>query len=116
MFLVYVVNFGLSVYALVFGLIRLDVGRLRTAFNPHAPTRLVAVSLVGMGLIMGLLWLSQDVLALLAGQVPSDVTDAGLLTNPIHGLENYKQMLHDLTEDHSAIKVYVEVARNGATS
>src|ERR1700682_1848506 len=87
LFLVYVVIFGLSVYALVFGLNRLDVGRLRTAFNPHAPTRLVAASLVGMGLIIGLLWLSQDVLALFAGQVPSDVTDAGLLTDPIHVLD-----------------------------
>jgi hypothetical protein len=87
LFLVYVLNFGFSVYALLFGLIRLDLGRLRSAFSPHAPTRLVAAALVGMGLITALLWFGQDIPALLAGGVPSDVTEAGLLTNPIHVLD-----------------------------
>jgi threonine dehydrogenase-like Zn-dependent dehydrogenase len=36
-----------------------------------------------------------------------------LLTTPIQGLENYEQMIHALTEDRDAIKVYVEIARNG---
>ena len=63
LFLVYVLNFGLSVYASVFGLIRLDVGRLRTAFSPQAPTRLVAAALVGLGLLTSLLWLGPDVVA-----------------------------------------------------
>ena len=34
-----------------------------------------------------------------------------LLTTPIAGLENYDQMIRALTEDHEAIKVFVEVAR-----
>jgi threonine dehydrogenase-like Zn-dependent dehydrogenase len=37
-----------------------------------------------------------------------------LLTTPIRGLENYEQMIRALTEDRDAIKVYVEVAGNGA--
>ena len=32
---------------------------------------------------------------------------------PIEGLENYEEMIRALTEDRDAIKVYVEVARNG---
>jgi len=36
-----------------------------------------------------------------------------LLTTPIHGLENYEEMIRALTEDRDAIKVYVEVAENG---
>jgi hypothetical protein len=87
LFLVYVLNLGLSVYALVFGLIRLDVGRLRTTFSPQAPTRLVAAALVAMGLLTALLWLGPDLTALLSGRVPGDVTEAGLLTNPIHVLD-----------------------------
>jgi glucose 1-dehydrogenase len=35
-----------------------------------------------------------------------------LLTTPVHGLENYAEMLRHLTEDKEAIKVYVEVARS----
>jgi threonine dehydrogenase-like Zn-dependent dehydrogenase len=33
-----------------------------------------------------------------------------LLTHPVEGLENYEQMLHQLTEAKDAIKVYVQVA------
>jgi len=33
-----------------------------------------------------------------------------LLTTPIKGLENHDEMIRALTEDHDAIKVYVEVA------
>jgi threonine dehydrogenase-like Zn-dependent dehydrogenase len=34
-----------------------------------------------------------------------------LLTNPVDGLENYEQMLRELTEAGDAIKVFVQVAR-----
>src|ERR1700730_10783624 len=64
LFLVYVLNFGLSVYALVFGLIRLDVDRLHRAFDARAPTRPIAVALIGMGSLTALLWLGQDIPAL----------------------------------------------------
>jgi threonine dehydrogenase-like Zn-dependent dehydrogenase len=37
-----------------------------------------------------------------------------LLTTPIAGLENYEEMIRQLTENPDAIKVYVEVAGNGA--
>ena len=39
---------------------------------------------------------------------------AKLLTTPIRGLESYDEMIRALTEDRDAIKVYVEVAPNGA--
>src|ERR671937_614658 len=37
-----------------------------------------------------------------------------LLTTPVQGLESYEQMLRELTENKDAIKVFVEVAREGA--
>src|SRR5919204_317424 len=37
-----------------------------------------------------------------------------LLTTPVPGLESYEQMLRELTENKDAIKVFVEVAREGA--
>jgi threonine dehydrogenase-like Zn-dependent dehydrogenase len=39
-----------------------------------------------------------------------------LLTTPIAGLQNYEQMIRELTENRDAIKVYVEVASNGSNS
>jgi hypothetical protein len=37
-----------------------------------------------------------------------------LLTTPIAGLANYEQMIRELTENHEAIKVYVEIEGNGS--
>jgi threonine dehydrogenase-like Zn-dependent dehydrogenase len=37
-----------------------------------------------------------------------------LLTTPIEGLDAYEDMIRALTEDRDAIKVFVQVARNGA--
>ena len=36
-----------------------------------------------------------------------------LLTHPVHGLENYAQLLNTLTSAKDAIKVYCEVAPLG---
>jgi hypothetical protein len=33
-----------------------------------------------------------------------------ILTNPVEGLGNYKEMMRLLVEDNSALKVYVNVA------
>jgi glucose 1-dehydrogenase len=37
-----------------------------------------------------------------------------LLTTPVHGLESHQRMLHELTENPDAIKVFVQVADSGA--
>jgi threonine dehydrogenase-like Zn-dependent dehydrogenase len=39
-----------------------------------------------------------------------------LLTTPVRGLDNYEQMIRELTENREAIKVYVEVAGNGGAA
>jgi hypothetical protein len=33
-----------------------------------------------------------------------------ILTHPVEGLENYREMMRLLVEDHSALKVFVKVA------
>ncbi|MFN2616012.1 MAG: glucose 1-dehydrogenase [Thermoleophilaceae bacterium] len=38
-----------------------------------------------------------------------------LLTTPVHGLDNYEQMLRELTENEDAIKVYVEVSSSNGS-
>ena len=39
-----------------------------------------------------------------------------LLTNPVHGLENFAELFRQLAGDRSAIKVYCEVADDNAWS
>jgi hypothetical protein len=87
LFLVYVAAFGLAIYTLVLGLIAADAASVARAFDRSTPTRLVGVSLAAMGGLTALLWLSQDIPAVVSGRVPSDVAEAGLLTNPVHVLD-----------------------------
>jgi hypothetical protein len=87
LFLVYVAAFGVAIYTLVLGLAGLDTGLVARSFDKRTPTRIAGAVLVGMSALTALLWLGQDVPALLSGRVPNDVVEAGLLTNPTHVLD-----------------------------
>jgi hypothetical protein len=62
---------------------------MRHAWRARSDTRsrLVGIVLVGMSVLTAVMWLGQDVLVLMSGLVPSDVLEAGLLTNPTHVLD-----------------------------
>ena len=85
LFLVYVAALGLSSYA-VMG----SVDRLR-AENPHiarpSTRRVAGYTSITIGVLFGLLWLSELVPATLSGEVPRSVMDAGLWVNPIHVID-----------------------------
>src|SRR5437868_308807 len=69
LFLVYVATFGIGTYTLVFGLAGIDAARVARAFGQRTPTRLVGIVLVAMSGLTALMWLGQDVPALMSGQV-----------------------------------------------
>ncbi|MGC5585041.1 hypothetical protein [Ornithinimicrobium sp. W1665] len=82
LFLVYVAVLGLSAWALVF-----HHGPLRRAdltFPAGRVRRTAAAVSIGVGVLFGGLWLGELVPALLAGEVPASIVEAGLWVNPIH--------------------------------
>nr|WP_300147892.1 hypothetical protein [Propionicimonas sp.] len=83
LFLPYVAVLGLSVYALGFGL-RWWEGGVRIAPRPLAAETVV---LAGIAAVFCLLWLGLIVPALLAGTVPSELVETGLVANPVHVLD-----------------------------
>src|SRR5204863_7238306 len=83
----YVASVGIGTYTLVFGLAGIDAARVARTVGQRTPTRLVGIVLVAMSGLTALRWLGQDVPALMSGQVPGDVIEAGLLTNPTHVLD-----------------------------
>jgi hypothetical protein len=88
LFLLYVADLGLLVYTLLGAVVRLDFGRASQSLAIGARSRqALGVVLVLLGLLFYVLWLSQDVPALLNDTVPASVTQAGLLVNPIHVLD-----------------------------
>jgi hypothetical protein len=88
LFLIYVAALGLSTYTFIGGVLLLDFEVIK-GFGPIGPRVrvLLGALLVVLGLGFAALWLSQDVPAIVGGTVPTAVSQAGLLTNPIHVLD-----------------------------
>lgn len=87
LFLVYVAIVGLSFYTLVGSMARLHLKSLQLSFAATSKARPVSVFLLLVALLFSLLWLSQDIPALVTGKIPPTVTGNGLLTDPVHVLD-----------------------------
>jgi hypothetical protein len=87
MFLVYVALLGFSLYALIGGLATTNLDAIRTRFTEKTPIKPVSVFLVVMAALFYLVWLSEDVPALLDGKTPQSVIESGTPTNAAHVLD-----------------------------
>lgn len=87
LFLTYVAILGLSIYSLVFGLIAVDPRGIARSFGARTPTGWIGGALLGICILAGLLWLSDDVPAIIGGHPPGDLAEYALLTNPVHVLD-----------------------------
>ena len=81
LFLPYVAGLGLSAYCLVFGLPGRTVG-----LQPRH-LRLGSWTIGVTATLFALLWLAGITAALGRGEVPPELTDAGLVANPVHVLD-----------------------------
>jgi hypothetical protein len=86
-FLCYVAVLGCSLWALIGGLTTVDWVALRARFDEQTPRKPIALFLGILALLFLLMWLSEDIPAMLAGVAPQSVFENGLLTNPIHVLD-----------------------------
>jgi hypothetical protein len=87
LFLVYVAILGLSFYALVSSVIQMHFNDLQTSFSANPLARVVRVFFLLLGIVFCLLWLREDISALVTGVIPPSVTEANLPTNPVHILD-----------------------------
>jgi hypothetical protein len=71
LFLVYVILFGLSLYAFILSLMAVDVETLPRHFSPHLPHRWIAGVLFLVGGFLTLAWLGRIGAPLLQGQTPA---------------------------------------------
>ena len=87
LFLVYVAILGLSFYALVVSVRPLHLDDLHVTFAAKTPARLVSVFFLVLGIGFAVLWLREEIPALVTGEIPQSVADSGLPTNPVHVLD-----------------------------
>ncbi|WOP18873.1 hypothetical protein [Raineyella sp. LH-20] len=86
LFLLWVAVLGLATYALIGGLTTLD----RTVARRFTGRRMLTVigwALIVLGVLFALLWLREDVPALLSGTAPQSAVDLAVPTNPVHVLD-----------------------------
>jgi len=87
LFLVYVAILSLSFYALVVSVIHLHLNGMQAYFSANTKARVVSVFLLVLGILFYLLWLREEIPALLTGKIPQNVIQANLPTNPVHVLD-----------------------------
>jgi hypothetical protein len=87
LFLLWVAVLGLCMYALIGGLAAVDSSAVAARYTSRRAAVVVAWFLIVTGVLIGLLWLSEDIPALLAGVTPQSLIDEGLPTNPVHVLD-----------------------------
>jgi len=86
-FCVYCGILGGSFYALAGSFSSLPLADVAGAYGRRAPVKTMAAVLGLIGLVFAVLWLSEIIPALISGRTPKSITDAGLITNPIHVLD-----------------------------
>jgi hypothetical protein len=84
LFLVYCATLGLAGFALI--ALAIDLARRIEPVDRRAG-HLAGGFLVGLGVLFALLWLAEDVPAILRGESPQSLADTGLLTNPVHAID-----------------------------
>jgi hypothetical protein len=84
LFLAYVILFGLSLFGLGLGLVETDAARLRLCFAGRAPVKPVAWFLISVAILVGAMWLGEEVGSSLRGTIPPSVVQFGTPTNIVH--------------------------------
>jgi hypothetical protein len=87
LFLLWVAVFGMCILSLIGGLATIDHKAVASSFTSRRATLVVAWFLIITAVLFGLLWLSEDVPALLSRSRPQSLVDMALPTNPVHILD-----------------------------
>jgi hypothetical protein len=87
LFLLWVAVFGLSIFALIGGVVSVNHEVVKSSFKSERAIKVIAWVLIVTGGLFALLWLSEDVPALLSGKTPQSVIDMAIPTNPVHILD-----------------------------
>jgi hypothetical protein len=87
LFLLWVAVLGMCIYALIGGVTAVDHRAVAAHYASRRAVTVVAWFLIVTAVLFGLLWLSEDVPAVLAGVKPQSVIDMALPTNPVHILD-----------------------------
>jgi hypothetical protein len=86
-FLIYVVLFTLSMFAMIFGLSSLDVDGIRLRFNVRSPVRWISGYMVFVACGLSFVYIAQSLGFIMTGQLPPIVMATGHPTSVVFALD-----------------------------
>jgi hypothetical protein len=86
-FLLYVTLMGLSIFALIFGLIDLDVNGISKQVRARTPVGWIAAYMLFVAIGLSLIYIAQSLGFIFTGDVPAIVTNTGHPTNVVFALD-----------------------------
>ncbi|MCO7125852.1 hypothetical protein NIE88_08715 [Sporolactobacillus shoreicorticis] len=87
LFLFYCAILGLSIYSVLYFFYRNKKVSFKSWFKNHAPVKSVSSFLIVIASVFALLWLSDSLPEIVTNKTPESITEAGLLSNPVHVLD-----------------------------
>lgn len=87
MFLVYCATFGLCFYAAVFCVPLIPLDQIARTWGPRAPRKTVAVVFLALSIQTVVTDVRNDMVAILAGRVPQNISDANQTVDFVHVLD-----------------------------
>jgi hypothetical protein len=87
LFLVYCWTLGLSVYAFVTLVVQIGPAVVKSWFDETRHEHVISIFVLIAGVLFYLMWLKEDLPAMILNQAPPSLQETGLLTNPVHVLD-----------------------------
>ncbi len=87
LFLVYCSTLGLAIYAIITLSVKIGPSRVKEWFDATRQEHITALFVLAAGIIFYLMWLKEDLPAMINDQTPPSLQAIGLLTNPVHVLD-----------------------------
>lgn len=87
LFLIYVMLFSLSIFALIFGLPKVDIYGISQRFNPRTPVKWIGGFMLFFAVFLGGMWISRSLNFIITGKIPQDIIQTGHPTSIVYALD-----------------------------
>lgn len=86
-FLIYCWTLGVSAYAFVTLIVQVTAGTVKGWFDEARHEHIISILVLAAGVVFYLMWLKDDLPAMISNQAPVSLQETGLPTNPVHVLD-----------------------------
>ncbi len=86
-FLIYCWTLGLSAYAFITLAVQVGPETIKGWFDETRHEHLISILVLAAGVLFYLMWLKDDLPAMISNQAPANLRETGLPTNPVHVLD-----------------------------